>query len=123
MSTQTGELLADRYRLVRRIGYGGMAEVWEANDELLHRRVAIKSLHPHLRTPSNTERFRHEAAATARLGHPNIVTVYDTISQRDRDAIVMELIDGQTLRFVLDQRHSLPLDRALSITRAVAEAL
>jgi serine/threonine-protein kinase len=109
--------------MVRSLGHGAMAEVWEADDELLQRRVAIKILHPHLRTPSMIERFRAEGLATARLRHPAIVTVYDTIAQPDLDAIVMELVEGRTLRFVLDQRGTLPIDRAVNMAATVAEAL
>ncbi|MEO8698354.1 MAG: serine/threonine-protein kinase, partial [Acidimicrobiales bacterium] len=123
MSTVASTLVAGRYRLVRSLGHGAMAEVWEADDELLQRRVAVKILHPHLRRAAMIERFRAEGLATARLRHPAIVTVYDTISQPDVDAIVMELVDGRTLRFVLDQRGTLPIDRAIHIAAAVADAL
>jgi serine/threonine-protein kinase len=100
-----------------------MAEVWEANDELLQRRVAIKILHPHLRKPGTIARFRAEGLATARLAHPAIVTVFDTISLPDLEAIVMEHVDGRTLRFVLDQRGTLTIDRAVQIAITIAEAL
>jgi serine/threonine-protein kinase len=123
MSTVASTLVAGRYRLVRSLGHGAMAEVWEANDELLQRQVAVKILHPHLRRAAMIERFRAEGLATARLRHPAIVTVYDTISLPDVDAIVMELVDGRTLRFVLDQRGTLPIDRAVHIAAAVADAL
>ena len=123
MSTLASTLVAGRYRLVRSLGHGAMAEVWEANDELLQRRVAVKILHPHLRRPAMIERFRAEGLATARLRHPAIVTVFDTITQPDLDAIVMELVEGRTLRFVLDQRGTLPIDRAVHIVATVADAL
>jgi serine/threonine-protein kinase len=100
-----------------------MAEVWEADDELLQRRVAIKILHPHLRNAAMIERFRAEGLATARLRHPAIVTVFDTIARPDVEAIVMELVEGRTLRFVLDQRGTLPIDRAVNMAATVAEAL
>ncbi|HUP75022.1 MAG TPA: serine/threonine-protein kinase [Acidimicrobiales bacterium] len=123
MSTLASTLVAGRYRLVRSLGHGAMAEVWEADDELLQRRVALKILHPHLRRAAMIERFRAEGLATARLRHPAIVTVFDTIAQPDLDAIVMELVDGRTLRFVLDQRGTLPIDRAVHIAANVADAL
>ncbi|MEO5838166.1 MAG: serine/threonine-protein kinase [Acidimicrobiales bacterium] len=123
MSTVASTLVAGRYRLVRSLGHGAMAEVWEANDELLQRPVAVKILHPHLRKAAMIERFRAEGLATARLRHPAIVTVYDTIAQPDVDAIVMELVEGRTLRFVLDQRGTLPIDRAVQIAASVADAL
>jgi len=123
MNTVASTLVAGRYRLVRSLGHGAMAEVWEANDEMLQRRVAIKILHPHLRKAAMIERFRAEGLATARLGHPAIVTVFDTIARPEVDAIVMELVEGRTLRFVLDQRGTLPIDRAVHIAATVAEAL
>ncbi|TML19291.1 MAG: serine/threonine protein kinase [Actinobacteria bacterium] len=123
MSTLARGLLAGRYRMVRSLGHGAMAEVWEADDELLHRKVAIKILHPHLRQASMIERFRAEGLATARLRHPAIVTVFDTIAEPGLDAIVMELVDGRTLRFVLDQRGTLPIHRAVHIAATVADAL
>jgi serine/threonine-protein kinase len=123
MGTLASTLVAQRYRLVRSLGHGAMAEVWEANDELLQRRVAVKILHPHLRTASTIARFRAEGLATARLAHPGIVTVFDTISLPDLEAIVMELVDGRTLRFVLDQRGTLTIDRAVHIATTVADAL
>jgi serine/threonine-protein kinase len=123
MGTLASTLVADRYRLVQSLGHGAMAEVWEANDELLQRRVAVKILHPHLRTPATVARFRAEGLATARLGHPAIVTVFDTISLPDLEAIVMELVDGRTLRFVLDQRGTLTIERAVHIAATVADAL
>jgi eukaryotic-like serine/threonine-protein kinase len=123
MSTLASGLVAGRYRIVRSLGHGAMAEVWEANDELLQRKVAIKILHPHLRQAAMIERFRAEGLATARLRHPAIVTVFDTIAQPDVEAIVMELVEGRTLRFVLDQRGTLPIDRAVYLAATVADAL
>ena len=74
----TGELLAGRYQLDRRIGQGGMAEVWVATDIDLDRKVAVKWLRSTLATdPVVTERFRREAIAVARLSHDNIVGVHD----------------------------------------------
>ena len=72
-------ILAGRYRLVRIIDRGGMAEVWEGRDETLDRPVAVKVLHPKLAGNEEfQERFRLEAVAAARLSHPNIVSTYDT---------------------------------------------
>ena len=122
MSTLASGVLADRYRIVRSLGHGAMAEVWEADDELLRRKVAIKILHPHLRQKAMIERFRAEGLATARLRHPAIVTVFDTIAQPDLEAIVMELVEGRTLRFVLDQRGTLPIDRAVYIAAASGQS-
>jgi len=81
---RTGEVLGDRYRLVRRIGMGGMGSVYEAIQSDLGRRVALKILHPHLSLePTLLERFRREALAAAALGHPNIVSVSELQSPVD----------------------------------------
>jgi eukaryotic-like serine/threonine-protein kinase len=119
----TGLLLGGRYRLEERLASGGMAQVWRGTDEVLRRDVAIKILHPHL-TEDDTfvARFRQEAIAVARLSHPAIVGVYDTCNDDGIEAIVMELVRGDTLRQRLDMG---PLDPwyAANIAAQVADAL
>ena len=95
---RTGRI-AGRYRLDRPIASGGMAQVWEATDEVLDPPVAVKLLHPHLAADDTfVARFRAEAVAAARLAHPAIVSIYDTCSGDGIEAIVMELVAGTTLR-------------------------
>ncbi len=120
----TGTALAGRYRLRRLIANGGMAQVWEAEDEVLSRPVAVKLLHPHLASDDSfVTRFRAEAIAAARLAHPAIVSIYDTCNDHGREAIVMELVRGTTLRRLLDERHTLDPAEATAIASHVAEAL
>ena len=120
----TDRVLAGRYRFTRVIASGGMATVWEGTDQVLARKVAIKVLHPHLaRDESFVRRFRGEAIAAARLAHPSIVSVYDTVSEDGIDAIVMELVSGTTLRADLDQHGPLRLGAVLAIGAQVADAL
>lgn len=120
----TGRVLAGRYRLNRPIASGGMAQVWEATDETLARRVAVKILHPHLaQDDSFVRRFRGEAIAAARLAHPSIVSVYDTVADGGINAIVMELVTGTTMRADLDQHGPLQLTAVLAIGTQVADAL
>jgi serine/threonine-protein kinase len=120
----SGRLLVGRYRLNKRIASGGMAEVWEATDETLARRVAVKLLHAHLgRDDSFVRRFRAEAVAAARLAHPSIVSVYDTFSEDGLEAIVMELVVGTTMRSDLDEHGPMRLDAVLAIGTQVADAL
>jgi serine/threonine-protein kinase len=122
--TLAGRLLAGRYRLDHLVAAGGMAQVWEATDEVLTRRVAVKMLHPHLAADGSfVERFRREAIAAARLAHPSIVSIYDTCSDADVEAIVMELVQGTTLRKLLDERKVLDPDTAVGIIAEVADAL
>ncbi|MET0159030.1 MAG: protein kinase, partial [Acidimicrobiales bacterium] len=123
-SDRNGTLLAGRYRFERRIAVGGMAEVWEAVDQVLDRPVAIKVLHPHLAGDQNfVDRFRREAIAAARLTHPSIVAIYDTHSSDGDEAIVMELVRGISLRKHLDDHGPLPAGEAVDIGARVAEAL
>jgi serine/threonine-protein kinase len=121
---RAGQELVGRYRLVRLIDRGGMAEVWEGRDQVLARPVAIKALHAHLvRDPGFQARFRREAVSAARLGHQNIVATYDTATDGDVTFIVMELIRGTSLRAVLDQRGALPPAEATQLAIQVARAL
>lgn len=117
-------VLAGRYRLRDRIASGGMGEVWRADDLVLDRPVAVKVLHAHLAgDPDLVARFRREALAAARLQHPGIVAVHDTVGDGEVEAIVLQLIDGPTLRHYLDRAGTLSDDQTITIGVAVAEAL
>jgi serine/threonine-protein kinase len=117
-------LIGARYRLVRRIGQGGMAEVWLAKDTSLDRDVAVKVMRAHHDDDHvGNERFRREAKASAALSSPNIVTVYDVVEDAGRQAVVMEYINGQSLRELLDKRHRISPSLTVHIGMAVATAL
>jgi serine/threonine protein kinase len=117
-------LLAGRYQLERRIGQGGMAEVWVATDTELDRKVAVKWLKTNLATdPVVAERFRREAIAVARLSHPNIVGVHDVVLHEARQAVVMQLVDGKSLRQLLDSQKRLGPELTIHIGAAIAGAL
>lgn len=119
-----GRRLADRYELVERRGSGGMAEVWEAIDHNLGRRVAVKILHGHLAADTTIlNRFRSEAQAAARLTHPGIVAIYDTVTVADTDAIIMELVAGRDLRTILDERPTLAMSDAVEVGLQLSAAL
>jgi len=101
-----------------------MAEVWEAHDDILGRRVAVKVLHSHLASDASfLARFRREAIAAARLAHPNVVATYDTGVDDGVAWIVMERVDGNTLRQVLSASGPLSPGRAVRIAVQVADAL
>lgn len=120
----TGTVLGERYRLDRLIGAGGMAQVWEATDAVLGRRVAVKVLHPHLAgDDAFVRRFRQEAIAAARLNNPGIVGVYDTCSDEGHEAIVMEYLDARTLRQLLDEDGPLDPDTATRVALRLLDAL
>ena len=124
----TSSILAQRYRLERKLAQGGMAEVWVATDLQLDRQVAVKLLKPSLAAdPVLAERFRREAKAVAKLSHPNIVAVYDTLEEKtddgNRQAVVMQLINGKSLRQLLDDQKRLSPDLTMHIGVSMAAAL
>jgi len=119
-----GRVLDGRYRLVSPVARGGMATVWDAEDTLLARRVAVKILHPELAFDAALRaRFRNEAVAAARLADPYIVATYDTGDDDGVGYIVMEFVDGPTLRRVLDVQGRLAVIDTVRIGREVASAL
>ena len=93
---RAGVVVADRYRVIDRLGHGGMATVFLAEDQVLSRQVAVKRLHTAV-AEGGAERFKREAQLGAALNHPNIVAVYDTLSGPDGVLIVMEYVPGQPL--------------------------
>src|SRR3954466_13719178 len=117
-------LLAQRYRLERRLAQGGMAEVWLATDMSLSRQVAVKVLKSTLAAdPVVAERFRREVITVARLSHPNIVAVHDTIDYDGRQAVVMQLVNGKSLRQLLDEQKRLGPELTMHNGSCVASAL
>jgi len=115
--------VADRYRVEREIGRGGMATVFMAQDPKHGRPVAIKVLHPHLAAALGSERFLREIQIAARLQHSHIVPLYDSGQGEGLLYYVMPYIEGESLRQRLQRETQLPLDDALQIGRAVAAAL
>ena len=114
---------AGRYRLVRRLGAGGMGEVWEADDTVLGRRVALKVLAQELADDARaTKRFVREARATAKLTHRNVTRVYDFGRDGGLPYLVMELLEGDTLADRL-AGGPLPPAEAARIGAVVADAL
>ncbi len=120
-------ILNARYKLIKRIGSGGMASVYRAQDEILGRPVAVKLLHSGLTGDATfLERFRKEAHSVANLTHQNIVTVHDIGQDNDQYYIVMELVDGRTLKQVIRQQiggQPLPINRALDLTIKICAGL
>jgi len=115
--------LADRYRLERELGQGGMATVYLAEDLKHRRKVAIKVLRPELAAALGAERFLREIATTANLRHPHILPLYDSGEAAGFLYYVMPLVEGESLRARLDRQKQLPIDEALGIAREVADAL
>ena len=121
---QQRRALADRYELISHIARGGMADVFEASDRMLERRVAVKILHQQFSGDDTfVARFRKEAKAAANLSHPNIVSIYDWGEDNGTYFIVMELIKGRSLRDVLKSENALLPRRAAEIAIEVGSAL
>jgi serine/threonine-protein kinase len=118
------QVFTGRYQIVRHLARGGMAEVYLARDLLLDRPVALKVLFPEFATDrSFVERFRREARSAANLNHPNIVSIYDWGEEEGTYFIVMEYVDGLTLRDVIRRQGPLAASRAAEIGADIAAAL
>ncbi|WP_433857159.1 serine/threonine-protein kinase [Streptomyces kronopolitis] len=123
-----GRLVADRYRLVQRVGRGGMGTVWRAEDEVLGRPVAVKKLHvpPHLdddEARTLHERTRREARSAARITHPNVIVVHDVVDDEGLPCIVMEYVPSVTLGELLRREGALAPGEAARIGCGMAAAL
>lgn len=117
-------VLGNRYEIIRKVGDGGMAFVYEAKDRLLNRTVAVKVLRPEFVDDEEfLGKFKREAEAVASLSHPNIVNVYDVGEDGKVHYIVMEFIDGQNLKDIIKNEGTLDEYTALDITKQIAKAL
>ena len=117
----TPSTLAGRYRVLDRLGSGGMATVYLAEDERLGRKVAVKRLHSD--SPEDAaQRFEREAKVGASLSHPNLVTVFDTVADDDGVLIVMEYVEGENLAQLM-ARERVPAEQGLAVIKGVAGAL
>src|SRR2546421_3220759 len=119
----TGELIDGRYKVLSRLGAGGMADVFLAEDQQLGRKIALKLLHRRFaEDPGFVERFRREAQSAAGLQHPNVVSVYDRGAYDGTYYIAMEYLPGRTLKQVI--RQDAPLDpiRAIDLTIQILKA-
>ena len=115
--------LADRYTIERELGHGGMAKVYLARDLKLDRPVALKVLRPELAASLGAERFVREIEITARLNHPNILSLHDCGEADGLFYYVMPYVEGETLRDRLNREKQLPIEDVLQIAREVADAL
>ena len=125
---RTAHLIAGRYRLMNRIGSGGMGHVWLAWDERLNRAVAVKQLHSPVGLPEAEARVAHdramrEARITARLHHPNAVPVFDVVDHEGQPCLVMQYLPSRSLQAVLTERGPLPAREVARIGSELAAAL
>lgn len=117
-------LLANRYHIVKRLGVGGMADVYLAHDAFLNREVAIKTLRASMAMdPVSLLRFQREANASSQLNHPNIVEIYDVGEEDSDHYIVMEYIKGKTLKELIGQRGAMEKHEAISIMDQLVSAV
>lgn len=121
-----GKIISGRYRILERIGRGGMATVYKAHDYLLDRIIALKIMHPTVPNHSRREliqRFLQEAKATASLSHPNIVQIYDIGTIGKSYYLVMEYIEGETLYSQMKKKGKFDIEEAVSIVTQVCDGL
>ncbi|EPE61651.1 serine/threonine-protein kinase PrkC [Exiguobacterium sp. S17] len=120
---RSGERINDRYRIEQQIGSGGMANVYRAHDEILNRTVAIKVLRSEFsHNEQFIRRFEREAHAATSLNHPNIVAIYDVGDEQDIYYIVMEHVDGMTLKQYLQEEY-ISIEEALRIMGQICDAI
>lgn len=121
---KVGTIVGDRYEILEKIGIGGMAEVFKGKDHKLNRYVAVKVLKEEFReNDAFVKKFKEEAQAAARLAHPNIVNVYDVGDENGIYYIVMELVEGITLKNYIERKGSLTIKEATSIAIQVCAGL
>ena len=122
--TKIADVYSNRYMIERPIARGGMADVFLARDQYLDRPVAVKILFPEFaRDPNFVERFRREAQSAAMLNHPNIVSIYDYGQERGTYFIVMEFVEGRSLRDIIHEDGPLPPMTAARVASEIAAAL
>ncbi|HZK18850.1 MAG TPA: Stk1 family PASTA domain-containing Ser/Thr kinase [Clostridia bacterium] len=120
----SSKLLKGRYEILEKIGSGGMAVVYKARDILLHRYVTVKVLRPEYTADENfVRRFQSEAQAVASLSHPNIVSIHDVGKEKDTYFLVMEYIDGDNLKTIIEKEGPIEPVKAVGICRQVCRAL
>ena len=119
-----GKLLGKRYEIVEKIGKGGMATVYKAKDKTLNRYVAVKVLKDEYANDEEfIRKFQIEAQSAAALSHPNIVSIYDVANEDNIHYIVMELIEGKTLKDIINEKGKLPWQEACKIASQIASGL
>lgn len=124
MMIEQGMIIGERYQIIKLIGDGGMARVYLANDLILKRQVAIKILRHELADDGTfIKRFEREARAVTSLSHPNIVSIYDIGNDRGNYYIVMEYIEGKTLKHLIQERGALNVTETLALMKQITNGV
>ena len=124
LSKYIGQILDNRYKIVKTIGVGGMAVVFEANDLIQKRTVAVKILRDEFSKDAQAvKRFINESRAVSMLSHPNIVSIYDVSVKENLKYIVMEHINGITLKSYMDQKGQLSVKETFAFSEQILKAL
>ena len=119
-----GMMISDRYEIIDKVGSGGMADVYKAKDHRLNRFVAIKVLRQEYSSDAKfVAKFRAEAQSVAGLSHPNIVNVYDVDEDENYNYIVMELVEGITLKKFIEKKGKLDVNEAVGIAVQIAQGM
>lgn len=118
-----GERVSGRYKIIKKIGAGGMANVYLAMDLILEREVAVKMISLDFQNDKDSlRRFQREALSTTELTHPNIVSIYD-VGEGDRPYIVMEYVDGMDLKQYIRENHPIPYQKVIDIMEQILDAI
>ncbi|MFW5998694.1 MAG: Stk1 family PASTA domain-containing Ser/Thr kinase [Halanaerobiaceae bacterium] len=118
------KIINDRYKIIKKLGKGGMAVVYEARDLLLDREVAVKMLRSeYISNQEFINKFQHEARAVARISHPNVVSIYDIGQDKKYHYLIMEKVEGKNLKNIINNRRKLPVVEALDIANQICSAL
>ena len=118
------KVFANRYKIIKKIDSGGMANIYLANDMKLSRNVALKIMYPQLASDQNfVERFKREAKSMATLSHPYIATVYDWGKEKEIYYMVMEYLSGENLSQIINKRGMLPTNEVIDISIKICDAL
>jgi len=119
-----GKIFSGRYKIIEKIGRGGMANIYKAEDMVLNRTVAVKTLHPQFAQDKDfVARFKREAQAAASLNHPNIVSIYDWGCEDATYFIVMEHLEGWDLKQLIKAQAPLPVDEVIEIANQICSAV
>ncbi|MBE7036698.1 MAG: serine/threonine protein kinase, partial [Ruminococcaceae bacterium] len=119
-----GTLIGNRYEIVETIGKGGMAIVYKAKCQILNRYVALKVLRPEYREDKDfISRFKVEAQSAGSLSHPNVVSIYDVVQEDDLDYIVMEYVEGVTLKQYVEAKGTIPWREAVDYAAQICAGL